>query len=242
MVERRSEVRSDVVAKARHSPFLRLFVLPVVQERRMPGGLLKAFCYPRFSKESDDTYIYYLLIIRGLVVSSFISLLYWISYAWDIRIRLGLFTIHIDPNNALQSMLDGYFIPVATIQLVIFLSYGWLLFRANIDLNTIDLLHWNSRLVQRVNGNRDRLLTSSLITTLVAFAASYFVCGPVAYLVDMHPGINNSSATLLGFLIFYAWIYSALPCAIVVGAATAYQQWRRLGPRYHQQSSNMENL
>ena len=98
-------------------------------------------------------------------VTTTFSFLYWASYAYHTSFNLFFFTIdvwhynflaraiawltshekdtlgHLAQYSVVLSMACSYQFVVGTTLLIIFVPYAWTLFRANIDLDTFDLLH-----------------------------------------------------------------------------------------------------
>src|SRR6266849_2560921 len=89
------QVEETETQKPVRTGFLRFFVLPPVEKRRMVGGVIKQYNYPNFTKEADDTYIYYLVMKYSFFVAAFFSFLYWVSYIFKTKLNLFFFTIDV---------------------------------------------------------------------------------------------------------------------------------------------------
>jgi hypothetical protein len=232
----------DVIEKARGSPVLRFFVLPPVDQRRMVNGIIKAKCYPLFSTEADDTYIYYLLLRLSFFIVAMFSFLLLASEAFKTQFTFYLFTVSVNPNDLAESAAWVYSRVVSTMLFVVCLPYGLLLFRANMDFNCFDLLHWNVRLSDEQKRGWP-ILWRMFVAVGAIFIPAYCSLDATAYVISEYdfaahsmrgesPSLGTSYMFFTMTLAFYTWIYSFIPMIVVEGCSIGYQHLRRLGPRY----------
>jgi hypothetical protein len=230
MIVAAEEHTTNVKDRARRSRLLRRFVLPPVEERRMIG-FIKASYFRRLRKDNDDTYIYYLLIEWSLLVTALFALCLLASGIFHMSFPFYFFTIYTNPDDLARSVGWTYSRVVSTTLLLIFLPYAWLLFRANIDFNTRDLLHWQDRSTEQQR--RGNVLWQMLVDSSVCLMVAYCSWSVPDYFIGKHPSLQTSYTFFLVTLACLTWLYSAIPVMVVMGCAISYQHLRRLGPRYN---------
>ncbi len=252
------EEMSSAPRKPVTTGLLRFFVLPPVEKRRMIGGIIKKYNYPDFSTEADDTYIYYLVMKYSFFVSSFFSILYWVSYAFHTRLSLFFFTIdvwhynilaragtwleaHGEPGDFVRyspvaSMICSYPFVVGTAVLLIFIPYAWLLFWANVDFDATDLLHWDQALVQKKKGDPHALFKAALKSLLV-YLAGFFVSFGLPFMVlHYYPFLEQSGGLFVLILCGFSWLYAIGMSSIVFCYAISYQLKEKRGPFFRNNS------
>jgi hypothetical protein len=228
---------------------LRFFVLPSVEKRQMVFGFVKRSFNPPLSTDYEDTYIYYLLIERSFFVTVAFSVCLWASYVFQKSFNLCFFTIYVNPADLARSVGWTYWRVVSPTLFLIFLPYGWLLFRSNIDLNTYDLLHWQVRLKEDQK-KRGRVLARMLVAVGVCAIMPYAAWDVPNYIIREYdtgfgkianlPSLHTSYTFFLMTLVFLAWLFSIIPTIAVMGCAIGYQHLRCLGPRYRSNTSSSE--
>jgi hypothetical protein len=204
----------------------------------MVEGRVKKIFYSHLQKEADDAYIFYLVMKNSFFVAGFFSILYWASYTFDIRFDFILFSIYVEQTGFVRSMIWSYPFVVSTVLLIIFVPYGWLLLRENIDFNTYDLLWWNHVLLKQTKGDRKKLMKTFRFVFVVSLIVMYGAFGLPELILRyrIYEHLNESYAFFLIVLTFYTWIYSAITYVFVLSAASYWQHWKRLGPRYQQEN------
>jgi hypothetical protein len=200
----------------------------------MLEGRVRNIFYPYLRKDYDDTYIYYLVMKNSFFVAGFFSILYWASYTFDIHIDLLLFSIYVEQTGFVRSMIWSYPFIVSTLLLILFLPYGWLLFRENINFETHDLLWWNHAMLVKTKGDRTKILKSYRFLFLASLTSMYvlFARPELMLRYNIHEHLNNSYVFFCIVLFLFALICAGATYALVLSAAVYWQHWKRLGPHY----------
>jgi hypothetical protein len=212
----------------------RFFKLPPVEKRQMVEGNIREIFFPNLRKEEDDTYIYYLIMTRSFIVAAMFAMLYWISFTYSTTFDLFVFEINVDHADPVRSMAQSYSFVVSTALLLIFLPYGWLLFRVNIDLGACDLVRWNRVMREKTGMERHKLMKQYLLGILLLLTIMYTAfCVPKLILsYKVWQQLKYAKVFFISLLIFYTWLFSSATSAIVMCGATFFQHWRRIGPQY----------
>jgi hypothetical protein len=233
-----------------------LFTLPPVSQRRMIGGIIQKHAYPGYTKEADDTYIYYLIMKYSFFVTTMLSLLYWGSYAnhtsfnffffnidvWHYnflaRVLAALFSHdksnpgHLVHYSVVLSMICSYSVVVVTVLFVIFVPYAWALFRANIDLDAIDLAHCNKQLFGKISNNQEELPKAYKKSFYVYLIGMFGAFALPMFFLGHHLFLENSTTFFVTFLCFYAGIFSYGIAGVVMCFAVYRQLKQKRGPRF----------
>ena len=184
------------------------FKLPPVLKRRMIGGKIQKWFYPNSRVDRDDDYIYYLLLRNGFAFTSVFSILYVISFVTGHPIDLYFMTISIDPDDKAMSVGYAFSQKIAPVVLAVFLPYAWLLFKANIDMRSYDLLKRVPKFVERTSGKRGKIIKWSLLIVIFAFLGMFGAFAGPAWILDHHLSTNDSTALLIMFLLIYPVLFA----------------------------------
>ena len=161
-----------------------LFKLPPVSERRMIGGKIQQWFYPNSRVDRDDDYIYYLLLRNSFALTSVFSIPYVISFISGHPIDLYFMTISVDPDDKAMSIGYAFSQRIASLVLTVLLLYAWLLFKANIDMRSFDLLARAPKFAERMAGKRWKIIKWSLILAIVAFLGMFGAFAGPAWILD----------------------------------------------------------
>jgi len=74
----------------------------------MPEGTIKKLFFPLFPKERDDTYIYYILVLLGLIICLVFAALYLGSYFFGFEIDAVLFEISVGQAEPVRDFLYSF--------------------------------------------------------------------------------------------------------------------------------------
>jgi hypothetical protein len=149
----------------------RLFTLPPAEERRTLFSFsLQGTGGTTSTTQSDDTYIYYLLIRTSFFVALFFSLLNVDSQAFKQMLDFRLFVIDLAGPDYVKTFLLTYTQYTATVLLVVQLYYV-VLFRVNIDPRTSTPSWVRKGSVSKKPMSRRRiwLLTITNLFAMIAF-------------------------------------------------------------------------
>jgi hypothetical protein len=137
---------------------------------------------------------------------------------------------HLTDHSFVLAMICSYPLVVSPVLLLIIIPYAWLLFRANIDLDTCDLLHWNRALVEKKGGDPDKLLKACKKSFWQWVSSLFITFGLPDFWLQNMPSLEQSRFLYVVMLAFYTWFYAVSMTSIVLCYAT-YQQLRaKRGP------------
>jgi hypothetical protein len=215
-------------------PLLRYFILPPVEKRNKVIGL--AVNLPR-DKARNDIYIYYLVWKYSTLIAAASSLLYFASYYFHTSFNFLFFKIDVWHYNFLASstasmrshssphrftaysfvlsMVCSYSIVVSSTLLVVVIPYAWLLFRANVDLHTLDVQSAYPAFAKALNNdigkmakNVRRVYKANIVLLPLAFAA------PAMFLLRVD-FLEQSILFFVATLCFYTCVYGQMLFFIV---------------------------
>jgi hypothetical protein len=222
----------------------------------MIGGMIKRANFPLFSRESDDTYIYYLIWKISIVTSSLISFLYGLSWAYQRSVSVGFFQIDVWHYNGLARLVAGiphspsdrehhfyeysfvlqtvcsYPFLTAMVLLSICVPLAWLFFRANIDLDTFDLLHWNQELVSKKGGDPEVLQKVHRKSLYQWLFGLLVLSGLPLFFLRQHHSLEQSPGFFLVILVAFAWLDATGATNAILCFAIFNQLRNKRGPRF----------
>ena len=216
-----------------------MFKLPPVSERKWPEELIHKFLNRNFRKEFDDTYIYYLIFRLGFFIALGFALLFLSSYFLNTSYDLYFITVEVAEPDVLGDVAWNYPVIVVPTLLIVMGIYAELLFRANIDINKLDLLNWNVDFLNYSGGDRRKVLNRSRGGLILFFTAAFGVFA-LPIMITRYYDVNGISFTFFS-LLFASYIISFSSLFIIFLFSLRYQYKRRLGPRFNSSPHKQEN-
>jgi len=209
--------------------------LPPVEERWMPEGTVKNLFYPNFSKERNDTYVYFIVLLLGFVVTALFSILYLSTYYFDYEINLGLIEIGLSQNEPVRDFIYSFPFVVPTFLFMTILPFGIFLFLRNVDITNLDLL-FSEGIKKWRREDKKRFYFNLKLFFIIGCAVTFGSYGmPELILNNYNYGVDFSQS--IKFIIFFSAVFSfAYPLCvnlIMISIFLHYQNKKELGPYYN---------
>ena len=212
--------------------FDKIFTLPPVEKRHMVGGIVKDLIYTHWEKDRDDTYIYYLMTKLGFFISLFLSSLYFISYIFGISLDFWLFEIKVGRETPVNDFIYSHSFVSPTILLMTLIPYGASLFRANINLDEIDLLSWNPKGFDMRENNREHFFRTFSFARFLLLFIPYGSFALPQLIMDYTTGLHDSILFLLFCIALFILVHVQGIVFFWSGHITIKQNKSRQGPYY----------